>query len=149
MVLLRYYTHSMEITQSSDNTLWQRLWARFSSYTSVGFATFLLDLAFIWLFVWFFEIREPFAIGIAFLIAFHINYVLLRFWVYQKSKEKMPKTYTYFVTLAIAVTFLLPTLVTWLENLLDLEMFTARVLVGSLLGLIGFSFNTFFNFKHL
>jgi putative flippase GtrA len=139
----------MEVTQSSNESLWKRLTKRFSSYTSVGTATFLLDLFLIWLFVMLFDITEPIAIGIAFLTAFHINYFLLRFWVYRKSKEKMPKTYAYFITLAVAVTFMLPTLVIWFENWFGLEMFAARVVVGCLLGLIGFSFNTFFNFKHL
>ena len=139
----------MEITLSSPESLWARLTKRLTSYATVGFTTFLVDLSLIWLFVWWFKITEPFAIGIAFLIAFHINYVLLRCWVYRKSQEKMPKTYTYFITLAIAVTFILPTLVVWFENLFGLDMFIARVTVGTLLGSVGFLFNTFFNFKLL
>lgn len=139
----------MTVTSSSSQSLLKRLTNRFSSYTTVGTATFIFDLFLIWLLVWWFGITEPLAIGVAFLIAFHINYALLRFWVYRHSQEKMPKTYAYFITLAVAVTFILPTLVTYFEQWFGLDMFVARVVVGCLLGLIGFSFNTFFNFKHL
>lgn len=137
----------MQLTQSSNESFWKRLIARFSSYTSVGVSTFLFDLALIWFFVIIFGITEPFAIGVAFLIAVHLNYTILRFWVYRKTPEKMPRTYTYFLTLAIGATFIIPTLVTWFEATLGLDMFLARVIVGGIIGLIGFAFNTFLNFR--
>jgi len=139
----------MNVTPSSHESILNRFVSRLSSYSVVGFSTFLIDLSLIWVFVNLVKLSEPIALGAAFLIAFHINYLVLRLWVYRKTLEKVPRTYTYFVTLAIAVTFIIPTMVVWFESLFGLEMFTSRILVATLLGMIGFSFNTFFNFRVL
>jgi putative flippase GtrA len=139
----------MSVIPSSTDPWWQRLINRFGAYTTVGFTTFLIDLALIWIFINLLHIRESLAIGAAFLIAVHLNYAALRWWVYRKTHERNTRTYSYFVTLAIIVSFIIPTLVGWFEVWFDLEMFTARIIVAMILGLIGFSFNTLFNFRLL
>jgi len=138
----------MTLTSSSSQPLWKRLIDRFGAYTAVGFTTFLIDLALIWILVHF-GIPESLAIGSAFLIAVHLNYATLRLWVYRKSQERNVRTYTYFVTLAIVVSGIIPMFVHWFQTWFGLEMFTARIIVAMILGLIGFSFNTFFNFRLL
>jgi len=139
----------MDIASSSGAPPFVRLFERFSSYIVVGFSTFLFDLSLIWLFINKLNVSESTAISIAFLIAVHINYTALRYWVYQKTHEQLPRTYTYFITLALSSAVILPSLVVWCQQMLGVEMFKARVIVAAVLGTIGFLFNTFFNFKLL
>ena len=139
----------MSVIPSSDAPLWKRVIQQLSSYTSVGTGTFLFDLTFLWLLLFVFKITEPLAIGVAFLVAVHINYTILRLWTYRKSPEKLPRTYLYFIVFALIMTFLIPTLVEWLNTTFGLEVMVARIAVGTIIGLISFIYNSLLNFKLL
>lgn len=122
---------------------------RFREYATVGLSTFVLDMVLIIMFVHFLNVPQSIAIGAAFLIAVNTNYLLQHFWVYKHSHETPQRTYPYFISLALLATLLIPTLVMIVEDATGLSMLTARVIVGGALGVFGFCFNTFFNFKHL
>lgn len=139
----------MLITASSNQSFIRRFITRLTSYSYVGVSTFLFDLALIWLFTVFIDITQPVAIGVAFFIAVHVNYLILRFYTYRKTPEKMAKTYVYFMFFALAMSLVIPTMVLWMTNLFDLEVFVARIAIAGFIGLLSFLFNTFFNFKFL
>ncbi len=139
----------MEITSSSEKSFLERMTNRFSSYTAVGISTFVFDLILIGVLVSVFDVTEPLAIGAAFLIAVHINYTILRLWVYRASPEKLPRTYIYFMIFALAFTFIIPTIVMWLSSNFAIDIFYGRIAMGGINGLVGFLFNTFLNFRLL
>lgn len=139
----------MHTTRSSAKPLWYRLLVRAGEYTTTGAGTFLVDLALVWLLLTIFTIDESLAIGIGFILAMHLNYLAQRFWVFRESPESMGRTYSYFIIFAGAGAAVIPALVELTQQQTDLELFSARIIVGTFIGIIGFTFNTFFNFKCL
>lgn len=139
----------MTITDSSSAPLRNRLSKRFFFYSLAGTSTFALDLLLVWLLISGFGVKEGVAVMIGFLIGVHINYTLQRFWVYNHTQEKLPKTYTYFISASLFFAFILPWLVWWLKILLDVDLLVARIFAGAIIGACGFLFNTFLNFKFL
>lgn len=139
----------MSLTESSGKSLWLRLVERFGEYTIVGVGTFLVDLALLASFIYLLSINEPLAIGVAFFISVHLNYFILQRWVYKGSKEAPPRTYFYFILLATAMTFAIPALVIWAQDISGWNILLLRMLVGGAIGIFGFCFNTFFNFRLL
>lgn len=139
----------MGITPSSDKPFWKRMVKQLGSYSVVGTTTLILDLTLLWVLLFVFDITEPLAIGAAFLIAVHINYVALNFWTYKYSLEKVSKTYSYFLTVALALTFIIPFVVIWLSQTFTLDIMLTRITVGAIIGVLSFFFNSFVNFKHL
>ncbi len=139
----------MGITPSSDKPFRKRLVEQLSSYSVVGVTTFILDLALLSVLLFMFDITQPFAIGAAFLIAVHINYISLNFWTYKHSLERVSRTYLYFIVVALTLSFLIPVLVIWLSETFEYEIMTMRIIVGAIIGILSFFFNSFLNFKHL
>lgn len=139
----------MDITPSSDSPFLTRFYRRFGSYTMVGVGTFLFDLLLLWIFLTVFAVPEARAIGVAFFISVHINYIILRFWVYSKTSEKVPRTYLFFIVVAILFSFLIPHFVIWLNELLELNLLLSRILIAAVIGTVSFLINTFLNFKFL
>lgn len=139
----------MEVTPSSDASFLTRLCRRFSSYTAVGVGTFAFDLVLLWVFLSFFAIDEAWAIGVAFLVSVHINYLILRFSVYRKSTEKVQRTYPIFIIVALLFSFIIPHFVIWLNELLGLNLLLSRILIAAVIGTASFAINTFLNFKFL
>ncbi len=139
----------MAITPSSEKPFRTRLLEQLGSYSVVGTTTFLLDLALLSVLLFMFDITQPFAIGAAFLVAVHINYVALNFWTYKHSLEKVSRTYLYFIIVALALSFLIPIIVIWLSVTFSYSVMTMRIIVGVIIGIMSFFFNSFLNFKHL
>jgi len=139
----------MGITRSSDKPFLKRLVGQLGSYTVVGTTTFILDLALLWILLFVLDITQPLAIGAAFLVAVHVNYTALNFWTYKYSLEKVSRTYLNFLIVALTLAFIIPFLVIWLSETYAFNVMTMRIIVGGVIGIMSFFFNSFINFKHL
>lgn len=139
----------MHTTPSSKKPIAQRIALRLGEYTTTGVGTFALDLLIVWFLLYEVQLNESLAIALGFLIAMNLNYLAQRQWVYKESPESTRRTYTYFIILACAGAAAIPVMVELTQSVTNLELLPARIIVGTLIGIIGFTFNTFFNFKFL
>ena len=137
----------MEITRSSKQPFLIRLAIRLGEYSAVGVATFVFDLILIALLVYTFEVAHSTAIGLAFIVAVHINYFANRKWVYAGTQQRESRTYLYFLGITLIGALLIPFFVVQMISLFDISVLFARVLVGLVMGIVNFFINTFINFK--
>ncbi|HVY73005.1 MAG TPA: GtrA family protein [Candidatus Paceibacterota bacterium] len=121
--------------------------ARFVKYSTVGVATFVLDLALLYCAVRVLNVPYYAATPCTFLIAVSVNYVLSRKFVFAKTERPTYTGYAYFISGAlcgaIATTALTVALVTYLH----IFYIAARVLVAALVGIGNYLFNLHINFK--
>lgn len=116
-------------------------------YTGIGVATFVIDLALLFLLIDALNLNILFSTGLAFLGALTLNFFLSRKYVFPFSKRKDMHAYLYFIGFALlgmAITVLLM----WL-----LVSFTAwhfafsRILIALVVGFGNYYANLFLNFK--
>ena len=115
----------------------------------VGFATFLLDLGILFTLVKFTAVPYSFAVAIGFLIGVSINFSISYYWVYAGTTRRFHHGYFLFLIVAIIGAFVITISTSWLVEVFALPLLVARVMVGGVVGVIGFLLNTFLNFRLL
>lgn len=135
-------------TQSSTIlTQGTALLQRFVQYSSVGVGTFVLDLCLIYLLRTYAHFADVAAVGIAFLIAVSLNYVLSYYWVYRGTKQHLFTGYIIFTLLASTGLMLVLVGTFFVKEAFDTNLYLARSLVAGVVGTANFLINTFFNFR--
>lgn len=120
---------------------------RFVHYTSVGVSTYLFDLFLIYCFKTFLGFPDALAIGLGFLIAVSINFLISYHWVFRGTKQTKLTGYLYFLGLATIGLGVIVSCTLFFETWLETSVYLARTLVAGIVGLVNFFINTFFNFK--
>ncbi len=129
--------------------LLKRLLKRGSKYATVGFATFLLDLGIVAVLTAYTKFPYTISIAVGFLIAVSINFVISYHWVYAGTARRFHHGYALFICLALGGAIFISTGTVWLAESFGLSILIARLLIGGIVGVTNFLFNTFFNFRLL
>ncbi len=129
--------------------LLKRLLKRGSKYATVGFATFLLDLGIVAILTTYTELPYTISIAIGFLVAVSINFAISYHWVYAGTARRFHHGYALFICLALGGAIFISTGTVWLVESFGFSIIVARLLLGGIVGVTNFLFNTFFNFRLL
>jgi len=118
-------------------------------YASVGMLTYIIDLFLIFLFKEYLHTPDWAAIGLGFFIAVTINFLLSYHWVFKGTTRSKTSGYMYFCTLAvIGLVVIIPSTLL-VQKLFAIDIYYARTVVATAVGLAAFFINSFYNFKIL
>ena len=123
------------------------LFTRLLQYTFVGGGTFLIDLSLIYILKTFLAAPDSLAIGLGFLTAISINFIISYHFVFNGTKQTKSKGYIYFLTIAGAGLAVVTVGTLSISTTFGISIYFARILIAGLVGLINFLLNNFFNFK--
>lgn len=127
----------------------KRLLRRGSKYATVGLATFLLDLGIVAILTTYTKLPYTISIAIGFLIAVSINFTISYHWVYAGTARRFHHGYVLFICLALGGAIFISVGTVWLVESFGFPILVARLLIGGIVGVTNFLFNTFFNFRLL
>ena len=120
---------------------------RFLKYFSVGFSTFLFDLALLYVFTDFLHINYIVSTGLAYAIAVSCNYYLSRTYVFSKTLRRTDHGYYMFMCISgVGVLFVMLSM-SLLVEVFHFEYMLSRVLVAGIVGIWNYLMNLFVNFK--
>ena len=119
---------------------------RFIGYSGFGILAYSFDILLIYLFV---TVGVPYyvAVPVAFLIATSGHYVGIHFTVFSDSTRGTMSAYGLFILIMGANAVLITILVTGLIEYASLNLYVARTLVATLVGVLSFYLNSKYNFK--
>jgi len=120
---------------------------RFFRYVSVGVSTFLFDMLLLYIATTLLGVPYYISTPIAFLIAMTINYLISRRFVFTGTERKIHHGYMYYVVLGVSAASVITGLVTILVEHVGFNYLVARTIVSGLVGIFGYLFNLYFNFK--
>ncbi|QVM84590.1 GtrA family protein [Novosphingobium decolorationis] len=112
-------------------------------------ATFLLDLAFIWVLAEKAGAGRLLAVALGFLLANALHYVLARIWIFRGSARGMASGYVLFVGNALVGLGLILGAFTLLSDVLGVPYLAARIAASLVAGTAVFLFNATVNFRKL
>jgi putative flippase GtrA len=122
---------------------------RLVQYSLFGIPAFLVDLGLLYILRDLLSVPYYFAVPVAFLLATTLHYLALRFIVFTDTERHATTGYFYFLIImtggALAVTLLVAGLVEFFE----VQLYVARVAVGTLSGFVSFFLNSRYNFRVL
>jgi putative flippase GtrA len=122
---------------------------RFVKYTGLGIVAFSVDLSLLFLLQSILAVTYWIAVPLAFISATTLHYTLLRALVYRDSIRTLSTGYALFLSIMCANAFIITLLVSGLVEYTTLTLYPARILVGTLFGLVSFFLNSRYNFKVL
>lgn len=120
---------------------------RFFRYTTVGVATFALDLLMLTFAVSVLGVPYYLATPISFLIAVSVNYAVSRHFVFRGSSRRWHHGYAYFIGVALGGAVATTALVAALVSYFGLYYLVARVVVAGIVGMGNYLFNLYVNFN--
>lgn len=120
---------------------------RFVQYGLVGVSTYLLDLLLIYTFKTFFAFPDWLAVGIGFLIAVSINYLISYFWVFKGTERDKVAGYVFFICISVTGLIIIVTSTVFIKNYFLVDLYVARTIVAGFVGTANYLLNSFFNFK--
>ncbi len=123
--------------------------ARFVKYSSVGLATFALDMGIIFLLTQILSLHYALATSIGFLIGLSINYLITYHYVFTGTQRKKLDGYVIFILFGLLGMTFITSFTVLLVETFGMQFFIARCIVGAVLGTVGFFVNALFNFKML
>ncbi len=120
---------------------------RFLKYFAVGFSTFLIDLALLYLLTDVFLLNYLLSAGLAFLTAISINYYFSRKIVFKKTEIDFSKGYYGFIIIAgIGLLFVIFLMAVFVE-IFNWNYLISRILTAGVVGIWNYLINLFINFK--
>lgn len=111
---------------------------RFVKTSSIGAATFVLDLVLLYALVEYVGVDYRVATAVAFLLCVTLNYALARTLVFATSERSYSSGYGMYVALALLSMAIITTLVWLLVEYMLLPYLYARVLVAGLVGIFNY-----------
>jgi putative flippase GtrA len=120
---------------------------RFIKYSTVGFGTFLFDLALLYVLTDIYSVHYLYAAGFAFLVAVSINFLLSRRFVFRGSARSAPVSYINFILIASIGLALVVGGMYVLVSVFSVSYVVARILVAGLTGIWNYLMNLYVNFK--
>jgi putative flippase GtrA len=120
---------------------------RFVQYTFFGVLAFGFDLLLLFTLNNFLGLLYYLAVPIAFVIATSTHYALLRTFVYHDSTRALGEGYALFLAIMISNVLAITLLVALLVEYTAITLYPARMIIGTLFGLLSFFLNSRYNFK--
>lgn len=120
---------------------------RFLRYASVGISTFLFDLLLIYIATDIFGVPYYISTPVAFWIALSINYALARRFVFKGTERRVHHGYGYYIAVGIIGALSITSAVAFFVELFGVNYLIARTFVSGVIGICGYLFNLYFNFK--
>lgn len=120
---------------------------QFMQYTLLGILAFSFDL--VLLYVGNTSLAFPYyvSVPVAFVIATSTHYALLRTYVYLDSVRPVGDGYAFFLLIMCTNAAVMTLFVTGLVEFAQIDLYPARIGVGTLFGLVSFFLNSRYNFK--
>lgn len=122
---------------------------RFLKYTFFGALAFSLDIGLLYLLRDVVGVPYYFAVPTAFMIATSLHYIALRTLVFHDTERLPVEGYFYFLFIMVTNALLVTAVVVGLVELLAVNLYVARIGVGTIFGFISFFLNSRYNFKVL
>lgn len=120
---------------------------RFLKYSTIGFFTFLLDLALLYFLSDIVLVNYVVAAGIAFVIAISVNHSLSRKHVFKGTVRTWKIGYVNFLLIALIGLLIVTGGMYVLVGLLGVNFLVARISIAIITGLWNYTVNLFANFK--
>ena len=120
---------------------------RFFQYSMVGVGTYALDLCLIFIFKTFLNFPDAIAVGLGFLIAVSINFLISYIWIFKGTDRHHATGYMYFVGIAIFGLGVIVVGTLSIKTLLGIDLYIARTIVAGIVGILNYTLNSVFNFK--
>lgn len=120
---------------------------RFVQYSLLGAVAFSFDLVLLYIFNSLYVVPYYLAVPVAFVIATSTHYVMLRTLVYRDSVRGVSEGYGLFLLIMCANALAITLLVAGLVEYTALTLYPARIIIGTLFGLLSFFLNSRYNFK--
>lgn len=120
---------------------------RFLKYSSIASFTFLLDLLLLYVLTDVFGIHYLISAALAFVMAVSINYAVSRQWVFKETTREAKRGYVYFILISLGSLLVITGAMYLFVDVFGVHYMVARVLIGALVGGMGYLVNLFFNFK--
>ncbi|HWU24289.1 MAG TPA: GtrA family protein [Candidatus Paceibacterota bacterium] len=120
---------------------------RFLKYSTIGFFTFLLDLALLYFLSDIVLVNYVVAAGIAFVIAISVNHSLSRKHVFKGTVRTWKIGYVNFLLIALIGLLIVTGGMYVLVGLLRVNFLAARISIAIITGLWNYTVNLFANFK--
>lgn len=122
---------------------------RFMQYTLLGILAFSFDLVLLYIGNTYLAFPYYVSVPVAFVIATSTHYALLRTYVYHDSVRPVGEGYAFFLLIMCTNAAVITLLVSGLVEFAKIDLYPARIGVGTLFGLVSFFLNSRYNFKVL
>jgi putative flippase GtrA len=119
----------------------------FGWHQALGAVCFFFDIAIIYLLMHFVHLRYPVAVTIGFMAATLLNYALTRSTIYSHSERPHNTALMYFFGTAGVLLLLTVGGTVLLREMFNFKLYTARTIVGVLVGIAGFFIDCLITFK--
>ena len=130
-----------------SNAVLPRLVRKLIPYSSVGAATFALDLLLIAVFIYGAGMGYQLAVAVGFFIAVSINFLICFHVIYKDTKRRLLTGFLLFLVIAALGAVAIAYSVEYLVEAYEIALLLARTVVSTAIGLLNFLLNTFFNFR--
>lgn len=120
---------------------------RFSKYATTGFATFIIDLAILFIFIDLFNLYYLLVSAFSFLIATTFNYFLVRKFVFNKTRRRVHTGYLFFAVLSMIGLVVVTGAMILLVEYFGWHYVFARAAAVSIVFGINYIINLHFNFQ--
>jgi putative flippase GtrA len=130
----------MEITQKNPLI-------RFARYSTVGVATFTLDLGLLFLLTDYLGVHYLFSAGLAFAVAVSINYLLSRRHVFSQTTRPFASGFVYFVGIALIALAAIVALMYIAVDILQFHYLISRIFIAGVVGVGTYLMNLYLNFR--
>lgn len=120
---------------------------RGARYTAIGVATFIIDLALLFLFIDALDLNIFLSTAVAFIGALTLNYFLSRHYVFPHSNRSGVVGYVYFIGFAITGMAITVVLMWVLVSFTALHFAASRIIIALMVGIVNYFANLVFNFK--
>lgn len=120
---------------------------RLGRYFLSGLATFIIDVAILFVLIEWFKVYYLFAAGVAFVIAITMNYFVNRKWTFTETKTHLAHAYLAFMAVAVLGLCLTILFLAFLVEILHFHYITARIMAAIFIGLWTFILNSLLTFK--
>lgn len=124
-------------------------WVTFLKYSVFGVLAFSFELVLLFVFVEYVGLSYRGAVPTAFLIATSLQYVAIRTMVFRDTMRYSGHGAAYFFLVMGTNAFLTTTSVTTLVEVFDAPLYPARIVVGTLLGILSYFLHSRYNSKAL
>jgi putative flippase GtrA len=124
-----------------------RLAKRFLNYSFVGTGTFLLDLLLIYILKSTTSLEDSVIVGLAFLVAVSINFVISYYFVFRGTSRDRLTGYLSFLFVAVIGMQIIIYGTISIQAWAGINLYAARIIMSSFVGVGNFAFNNFINLK--
>ncbi len=125
------------------------IFRRLLQYSLSGTLGLTIDLSLLYLLVTTLQVPYMIAVPLSFLIAVTIHYSICRTWVFRGTTRPLKVGYIYFISILLFSLLIVQTIVVAGVELLELNLYVARIIAAFIAGCSSFYLNARYNFRLL